>query len=363
MTRLWLALLVTACVAETGYWDEDGRDYPPDDFGVSPSTADDGYQPHAMTATRFGVFYEMSPDILASLQDPTAGVPQSANHAWIVTHSHGDAHASRALADLVHARADFYYAPAFDLWRAYPSWQTASDAELAQWAHEFRDVAIADHADGWAFNEVPTGAPTNADVQRRIAIILRGLHDADAKGRRLFGVVYFTEAAGTPSNWHTPGSAFFAAIDETSIALVVEHYHSNGFLCGQSEAALAAHFFALRDWLVASGEPAKASIASSKFTVLHSTRFAAGPSGWSGGDANKISLADFQRDLSRAALVTRETEGGYNRLSFGPLHHAMTEPGVAPRIGELFRWHYLHTAPQTTETACVAGAPGNCVCE
>jgi hypothetical protein len=133
-------------------------------------------------------------------------------------------------------------------------------------------------------------------------------------------------------------------------------------VCGQSEAALAAHFFALRDWLVASGDASKASIANSKFTILHSSRFSNGASGWSGGDASKISLADFQRDLSRGALVTRETEGGYNRLSFGPLHHAMTDPGVAPRIAELFRWHYDNTAPQATETACVSGAPGNCQC-
>ena len=97
--------------------------------------------------------------------------------------------------------------------------------------------------------------------------------------------------------------------------------------------------------------------------MLHSARFDAGPSGWAGGDSTTTTLANFQRALSRAALVTRSTEGGYNRLAFGPVATAITAPGVQPRIAELFRWHYLHTAATASEAACVAGAAGNCTCQ
>ena len=45
-------------------------------------------------------------------------MPQSANHAWLIARGHATAFATRQLADLVHRRADFYYAPAFDIWDA-----------------------------------------------------------------------------------------------------------------------------------------------------------------------------------------------------------------------------------------------------
>jgi len=275
----FLALAFAACTATadsdpTAPGDDDPHPPASDDgFNDPTPPADDGYVPKAMTASRFGVFYQISRDVLDVYQDAAQGLPMTDNHAWLITHSHATAFASRALADRVHQRADFYYAPAFDLWHAYPTWQTASDAELRQWAHAFRDDVITKHADGWAFNEVPSGTPHNADAQRRIAAILRALHDPDATGRQLFGVVYFTEAAGTPSNWTSAGSALFKAIDDTSIALVVEHYHSSVFVCSLSDAALADHLFALRSWLVASGEAAKVSLANAKFTVLHSSRF------------------------------------------------------------------------------------------
>lgn len=363
MKQLSFALLaLAACVAEVPGAEDDRDDIPSDDWGQTASTADDGYVPHAVTAQRFGVFYEVSPDVLTAYQNTTTGLPEAANHAWIISQSLGVQHASRALANAVHARGDFYYAATFDLWKAYPNWQSDSDASLTQQAHAFRDQAIAAHADLFAFNEVPSGTPTNAKAQDKIATILRGLHDKDAQGRQLQGVVFFTEAAGTPDNWSGPATAFFKAIDDTSISLVVEHYHAPGFICGQSESALAAHFFALRTWLEKSGDAAKESIANSKFTVLHSARYEAGPSGWQGGNSDVTSLADFQRDLSRAALVTRITAGGNNRLAFGPVHSSMTEFGVQPRITALFRWHYAHTGPESTETSCIGGAAGNCTC-
>ena len=368
MSKLLVLALLAGCTAdvagEPGGIEVESPPHPDDSFDGPSPAVDDGYIPHAVTATRLGIFYQVSKDVLDIYQDPAQGVPQSANHAWLITQSHATAFATRQLADLVHRRADFYYAPAFDIWDAsHAGWQTASDATLALWAHQFRDVAIAAHADLFTFNEAPSTTAADASVRVQIARILRHLHEPDAMGRRLSGVVYFTEKAGTASQWTAPAADFFAAIDETSVALVIEHYHSTGFVCGLGEDQLSAHYFALRDWLMASGEKAKVSIAETKFTVLHSARFDPGTSGWAGGDSTKTSLADYQRTLSRAALVTRTTEGGYNRLAFGPVATAITQIGVQPRIAELFRWHYLHTAATGSEEACVAGAAGNCECQ
>jgi len=352
-------------VADPG---DDTEDTPPpelpDDFGtvVNPPT-DDGWVPPAFTATRFGVFYQISGDVLDVYQDPDHGLPMVANHAYIITHSHAVAFASKQLADLVHRRADFYYAPAFDLWDAsHAGWQTASPAMLAQWGHEFRDAAIHAHADLFTFNECPTTTGSSANVRVQIARILRAIHDPDAQGRQLFGVTYFTQKPAIAGNWTEAGSDFFKAIDETSVALVVEYYHSNGYVCGNTTAALADHYFSLHDWLAASGEPAKISIASKKFTVLHSSRFDDGPSGWAGGDATQTTLANFQRALSRSAQVTRDTDGGVNRLAFGPVATSITQIGVQPRITALFRWHYLHTTAQASETSCIDNFGGNCSC-
>lgn len=370
-TWLITAMLVTGCSANTdeqvpddpGAPDiDDEPPMPPDDFDEPAPTPDDGWVPKPMTATRFGVFYQISQDVLDHYQSAT-GLPKVAGHAWLITQSHATAFASKALADLVHRRDDFYYAPAFDIWDAsHDGWQTATDATLQQWGHEFRDAAIHAHADLFTFNEAPTTTGSSDNVRVRIAKILRAIHEPDAQGRQLWGVVYFTQKPSTASNWTSKGSDFFKAIDDTSIALVVEFYHSNGYTCANSTAFLADHYFSLRKWLIASGEPAKLSIANTKFTVLHSSRFEDGPSGWAGGDATKTTLANFQRALSRSALVTRQTAGGFNRMAFGPTASQITKFGVQPRITALFRWHYLHEAAQASETACIDNFAGNCSC-
>ena len=366
-------LLVTGCVASVPMMtsdpdpgsDDPGMDLPPDDSPMDALTpTDDGYIPKPFTATRFGVFYQLSDDVIDIYQDPQQGLPHVADHAWIITHSHAVAFASRTFADKIHERDDFYYAPAFDVWDAsHAGWETASDATLALWAHQFRDVAISAHADMFTFNESPSNTGTTDSVRVHIAKLLRYLHEPDAQGRQLWGVVYLTEAAAMVNNYDSPAPDFFAAIDETSVALVAEHYHSTGFVCAQSEAALASHYFNFRTWLAATGDPAKLSIANSKYTILHSARFDSGPSGWAGGNSDTTSLADYQRALSRISMVTRDTEGGYNRLSFGPVTSSLTEIGVQPRITELFRWHYDSSAPQAGETACVDNFAGNCNCD
>jgi len=362
-------LLLAGCSAASGDDPEPGADDPAeqeppqDDFDEPITPTDDGYVPKPMTASRFGVFYQVSRDVLDLYQDADKGLPEVANHAWLITQSHATAYASKALAELVHRRADFYYAPAFDLWDAkHMGWQTMTDAQLQTMAYGFRDAALAAHADLFTFNESPSTTGESTNVRVKIAKIIRFIHEPDAQGRQLWGVFYLTERAATVSSWTSLAPDFFKAIDETSIALVAEHYHSNGFVCTLSETQLADHYFGFRKWLVASGEPAKLSLAAKKYTVLHSARFNDGPSGWGGGDATKSTLANYQRALSRIARVTRQTEGGVNRISFAPTTTQLTQFGVQPRITQLFRWHYRHTAAQTTELPCIDNFGGNCSC-
>jgi hypothetical protein len=342
---------------------------PPDDpfeggSDETPGTPVDNYQPKAFTASRFGVFYQVSQDVLDLYQSTDKGLPKVAGHAYLITQSHATAFASKGLADLVHRRADFYYAPAFDIWDAsHDGWQTATDAQLKTWAHDFRDKVLAAHADLFTFNEVPTSAGTSDNVRVRVAKILRFLHEPDAQGRVLWGVTYLTEKSATPSTYDGPQTDYWKAIDQTSIAVIAEHYHSTSFMCSLSEADLATHLFALRRWLVASNDAAKLSIANKKLTILHSSRFNTGTSGWAGGNSDVTSLAMFQRALSRVAKVTRATEGGVNRMSFAPTTSAVTMFGVQPRIAGLFRWHYLHSAAQTSELPCIDNFGGNCTCE
>src|SRR4029079_9356072 len=86
---------------------------PPDDFPEPSPPADDGYVPKAFDATRFGVFYQLSRDVIDLYQDEQKGLPHVAGHAWLITQSHATAFASKAMADLVHRRHDLYYPPAF----------------------------------------------------------------------------------------------------------------------------------------------------------------------------------------------------------------------------------------------------------
>ena len=363
MAPLVWAVLLGGCIANDAVSDEETDEPPPvlpDEFDTFDTPADDGWVPRTPDATRFGIFYQVSGDVLDHYQ---AALPSNGN-AWIITQSHATAYASKTLATRIQQRADFYYAPAFDVWDAkHKGWQTASDAKLRGWAHDFRDTAIRAHADLFTFNEAPTTTASNANVRVRIAKILRAIHEPDAQGRQLWGITYFTQKPSIASNWNTPAADFFKAIDDTCIALVVEFYHSTSYTCENTQAALAKHFFSLREWLVASGEPPKLSIASKKFTVLHSSRFEDGVSGWAGGDSSTTTLARFQRALSRNAFVTRTTEGGYNRLAFGPTTTQITQFGVQPRITALFRWHYLHTGAQPVEVSCIDDFAGNCECD
>src|SRR5262245_18972501 len=98
-------LLLAGCSEETVDPDpgaeDPGMELPADEFDTPAAMppADDGYLPKALTATRFGVFYQVTHDVLDLYQDADRGLPVVANHAWLITQSHATAYASRALGD------------------------------------------------------------------------------------------------------------------------------------------------------------------------------------------------------------------------------------------------------------------------
>ncbi|HEV8323720.1 MAG TPA: hypothetical protein VG389_19030 [Myxococcota bacterium] len=317
-----------------------------------------------LAGKRFTVFYQVSGDVLDTYADPTLGLPMAADHAYVFAQSHATAWASAAFAATIHgARSDFYYAPAFDL-HEFPDWRTADDATLAGYGHDFRDTALAAGADFYAMNEAFSDTGWNAAARVQLMKLLRYLSDPDPSGVSLKGIFFLTEAAATTANWTSPANAFWTRVNETCDALVAEHYHSTGFICAHSTAFLASHYFNFREWLNDSGVAAKVSIANTKYTVLHSARYGPGTSGWAGGNSDVDTLARFQRAMSRAAMVTRDTPGGFNRISFAPVTSALTAAGVHPRINVLTRWHYGDPLGGTAaELPCVADYAGNCTCE
>ena len=192
-------------------------------------------------------------------------------------------------------------------------------------------------------------------------VLLRALAAPDARGVSLRGVLFLTEQAATPGKWTSSATTFWRAVNETCDAVVAEHFHGQGFVCQTSLSELADHLFAMREWLETSGNEDKQEIANQKFTVMHSTRYAPGPSGWAGADSDRVTLPAFQRNLSRAVLATRSRAGGFNRVAFGPLQDSLTAGGVHPRIALLARWHYAQGGG-SAELACVANASVNCRC-
>lgn len=315
----------------------------------------------SLSGKRFTVYYQLSMDAVQIYADATKGLPKTPGHVHVFAHSGASQAVTASLADSIHAaRDDFKYAPAFDL-HEHVGWYSAGDAKLKEWAHTFRDAAIAAGADFFSFNEAPSATGIDAQIRGQMAKLLTYLAEPNQSGLSLRGIFFMTHKPSMPENWTAHAPEFWKTVNDTCDAVVAEHYHGHSYICGQSIAALGSHLFAMREWLARSGNPAKEAIASTKFTVLHSSRYAPGPSGWQGGDSNTTSLAAFQRSLSRAALATRRTEGGYNRISFAPIYDAQTVPGVHERIRLLMRWHY--GGGGDSETKCVGDFPGNCACE
>lgn len=315
----------------------------------------------AVTPVRYSCFYQVSFDAIDYYRDPTYGLPNDAGHEHIFSHSHASVQADQALADYVHAGgSSFKYAPCFDL-NDHAGWAQATDGELAAMARNFRDEAISKGADYFGFNEMYSNIPTDSNARNKVMTLLYYLNEPDSLGRRLYGITFFTEAAATPGNWTSAASSFWSRVKETSRLVVMEHYHGHSYVCTNSESFLANHLFAMRTWLNNSGEADKQYISNNQYTVLHSSRYGPGSSGWAGADSNTTSLAAFQRNLSKCAKVTRVTLGGNNRICFGPIASVYTQPGVHPRIRLLIRWHY-NQGGTSTELNCVDHYQGNCQC-
>jgi hypothetical protein len=198
-------------------------------------------------------------------------------------------------------------------------------------------------------------------VRSQIATLLKYLSEPNDYGEWLEGIVFMTHRPSMPGNWREPDAEFWDAVNQASRLVVAEHYHSHGFVCNNTETYLSNHFFAMRDWLYASGEGSQIEIANEKMTVLHSSRYGPGPSGWQGGDSNLVPFDAFERNLARCSRVTRDRAGGYNRICFAPLTAAYTDPAVHLRIRRLLNWHY-NQAGDDLERMCVEDDNSQCQC-
>ncbi len=326
-----------------------------------PRRATQVIRPQEEISLRYSCFYQVGRNVIDLYSDPEFGLPNDEGHLHVFAHSHATAVADRGLADYIHnAGSSFRYAPCFDLHK-YLGWYTAGDDQLAAWARDFRDAAMAAGADYFGFNELPSNASDDEHMRSQIATLLSYLDEPAEDGNQLGGIFFMTHRPSMPANWSGPASDFWQRVDETCALVVAEHYHGHGFICNNSELYLSNHFFAMDDWLSGSGEPAKINIADGKFTVLHSSRYGPGPSGWQGGDSNVISLEEFHRNLSRCARVTRNRAGGFNRIAFAPLASVYTDPAVHSRIRLLLRWHYNQDG-QDSELLCVEGSEAECRC-
>lgn len=311
--------------------------------------------------TRYSCFYSVTGAAIDFYTDPAEGLPNDDAHVHVFANSHASAYASRSLADRIHAGgASFRYAPCFDL-HEHVGWGTAAEEQLAQWGRGFRDAALAATADYFGFNELPTTASINPQVRRQVMTLLTYLSEPNENGERLEGIFFMTHRPSMPANWPEPDPEFWDRVNQSCRLVVAEHYHAHGFICNNTETYLSNHFFAMRDWLYASGEPPQIEIANEKFTVLHSSRYGPGPSGWQGGDSNLVPLDAFERNLARCSRVTRNRSGGYNRICFAPLAPVHTDLAVHPRIRRLVNWHY-NQGGDDLERQCVGDDASECQC-
>lgn len=314
----------------------------------------------AAQRVRISCFYQLSQQAIPFYTDAHDGLPNDAQHVHIFSHSQTTGLANPQDAALIHAGGtSFKYAPAFDL-NNYAGWRTAGDDQLRRWAWEFRDTALRYKADYFGFNELYSDIPTKPEVRGKIMTLLRHLSTPDGAGRRLYGVLFMIEAAATPTNWTSPANEFWQAVNQTCVLVVAEHYHSYSFMCQNNEGQLAQHLFAMREWLNSSNDTAKKQIANNKFTVLHSSYYGQTPGGWHGCDSDSgVTIRQCLRSLSKAAKVTRNTAGGFNRIAFGPL--SVTDERVHPHLRMLVKWHF-NQGGSSRELHCVDGADINCQC-
>ena len=307
-------------------------------LAASASTTAPDKQPDKQPDKYITCFYQFSKDSLAALSSPD-GLPNGPNYLHIFSASH-EGHAPRpAVAQNVRACGpSFKYARAIDIWK-YKGWQTATDAQLRQWSIEFRDEALPDDgpADYFAFNEMPAGAESKPDLQRRIAQWMRYLHDPNDGRPKLPAVFYLVEENLNPATW-IPGAIdeLFSAIDDTSDLVVGEHYHNLKFLADHTPDQLTDHLFALPKWLDESKNAAQQNIARHKYAVLHSTYYGPQVTDWQGLQQSTSTPTQFKDYLQTLITATRRSPYGHNRIAFGPLFtRELDEPNLLPAVTDL----------------------------
>lgn len=279
-------------------------------------------------------FYQFGRGAFDAFRAPEA-LPNGDGYLHIFSHSHPGMSSHPETAKLVRqAGSSYRYALALDVHK-YPGWMQASDDQLQKWAEEFRSQALdpAGPADYFAFNEMPTTGAATPRLREQAAKWLRLMH-ASGGGPKLRGVFYFTERNLAPANWQGKSDGFWEALDETCDLVVGEHYHSYDFELQHTPEKLAEHLFALPRWLEASGKAAQLSIARRKYTVLHSSYYGTGMSGWAGVPSDKHDPAELERYFEHMLAATRSVGYGKRRVAFGPLAARELDARVFPVLAK-----------------------------
>jgi hypothetical protein len=286
-------------------------------------------------------FYQWDKKSLRFLGGPN-GLPNGAGYEHIFSMSHAGHDAHPESANAVHALgSSFKYARAIDIWK-YKGWQEADDAQLKQWAIEFRKEALPEKgpADYFAFNEMPTGAEGQPELQKRIAAWIRYLHDAGDGGPKLPGVFYLVEENLVPDSWKG-GSVtddLWTAVDETSVIVVGEHYHNQKYIAERSQEQYSDHLFELARWLDESGKTSQRNIARHKYAVLHSSFYGDKATPWEGLQTGTSTPAEYKAYLQAMVQDTRRSPYGRRRISFGPLNaKGLDTNDLLPALAEVLR--------------------------
>jgi hypothetical protein len=264
-------------------------------------------------------FYQFNSEAIDALTKNKA-LPNGKQYLHIFTHSAPGITAHPDLAKMCHARGkSFKYGMPLDLHK-YKEWGKVAELQVKEWCKQLRGLALdrTDPADYFAFNEMPTKAFQNPDVQARCALFCRYLNDPGDGGPKLPGIFYFTEQNVTEQHWKSLTDEFWQTIDETCDLVVGEHYHNWEFTFQPIEK-FTRHLFAICDDLVASGKPPQVSIAKNKYAVLHSSYYGPKDTGWHGPLNTDKQPADVVEYFQRTVDATRASEYGKLRIGYGPL--------------------------------------------
>ena len=215
------------------------------------------------------------------------------------------------------AGKSFVFAEALDVHK-YKGWMQADEKQLKEWAKQFRGQCLDSPApaDYWAFNEMPTTGFNTPNLQAKSAQWCRLIHDP-GDGVKFPGVFYFTEQNVELDHWTKLSDDFWAALDETSILVVGEHYHSWEFCF--SDQFNEDHLFGIAKYLHESGKKPQMNIAADKYAVLHSSYYGPKDTGWHGPLNFERKPQDVEKYLDHLLTVTRGSEFGSRRIGFGPL--------------------------------------------